>query len=94
MRNLWYNFSVNNSACLSGINTQKEKFSMKKFLSATLLVIIMNICIYSAVISAQNEALCSKFLRVHVIANSDSSFDQGVKIAVRANSDAITMMII
>ena len=56
---------------------------MKKISKCFILLTIITGSLFTAVSYAQNEALCNKFLRVHILANSNSSFDQGVKMAVR-----------
>jgi len=56
---------------------------MKKIISAAALSFVMCCCIMCGIAFAKNDALCEKFVRVHVLANSDSPFDQGIKIAVR-----------
>ncbi len=56
---------------------------MKKLTIAMLLSLI--ICLTSSIISNANEVenMTDKLIRLHVIANSDSEFDQEIKLAVR-----------
>lgn len=56
---------------------------MKKGILIFICLFTMYFCITTATTIVKTENLCEKFVRVHVIANSDSAFDQGIKIAVR-----------
>lgn len=52
---------------------------MKKILFTAILILIF---VY-AVSSAYTQSVCGEFLRFHIIANSDSPYDQLVKINLR-----------
>ena len=56
---------------------------MKKFIHYIFVFTLIYFCLITSVSFAKTDALCDKFLRVHVIANSDSPYDQAVKIMVR-----------
>lgn len=54
---------------------------MKKILCFLLLSFYIFIGVYAA----QNEAICDRYVRLHILANSNSPYDQAVKIKVRNN---------
>lgn len=56
---------------------------MKKIILALVLIFIMYSCVINGIAFAENDVLCEKFVRVHILANSDSPFDQGIKISLR-----------
>ena len=63
------------------IRTNRERITAFFFLTAALLLTLLT----SAVVSFAGEcdALREEFLRLHILANSDSEEDQRVKLAVR-----------
>jgi len=48
-----------------------------------LLLLVASLLLFGAVAQASAEALSDQFLRLHVIANSDSTEDQALKLLVR-----------
>lgn len=56
---------------------------MKKFTIAVFLSLILCIAVNIATNAAEVEELTDKFVRVHIIANSDTEYDQTLKLKVR-----------
>lgn len=56
---------------------------MRKIISLLSTVTVMATCLFAGVSAAKNNALCEKFVRVHILANSNSHYDQAMKMAVR-----------
>ena len=56
---------------------------MRKIISLLSTVTVMATCLFTGISAAKNNALCKKFVRVHILANSNSHYDQAMKMAVR-----------
>ena len=52
---------------------------MKKFILTLLLISY----IFAGICTAKNDAVCNRYVRLHILANSNSGFDQAVKINVK-----------
>ena len=58
-------------------------FMKKRYITIILLVLCTVIMSTCAVLQADQRKLAEKLVRLHVVANSDSDFDQSVKLEVR-----------
>lgn len=56
---------------------------MKRVIASIFLGLLFTGCFSLISVYSQNEALCDKFVRVHIIANSNSPYDQHMKYVVR-----------
>ena len=56
---------------------------MKRVIASILLGLLFTGCFSLISVYSQNEALCDKFVRVHIIAHSNSPYDQHMKYIVR-----------
>ncbi len=56
---------------------------MKRIFMISLWWFVITFTVVTAVAYAKNDALCDKFVRVHIIANSDTVKDQAIKLATR-----------
>ncbi len=56
---------------------------MKRMLASVLAGLFLTGCFSLISVYSRNEELCDKFVRVHIIADSDSAYDQHMKYVVR-----------
>lgn len=56
---------------------------MKRIFMISLWWFVITFSIVSAVTYAKNDAVCEKYVRAHIIANSDDVKDQAIKYAIR-----------
>ncbi len=56
---------------------------MKRMLASLLAGLALTGCLSLISVYSKNEELCDKFVRVHIIADSDSVYDQHMKYVVR-----------
>ena len=47
------------------------------------LILLLISYITTGVAAAKRDALCHKYLRLHILANSNSSYDQSIKLKVK-----------
>ena len=55
----------------------------KRWLSLTFAILAVFMVVGGTVLQARQQALAGKLIRLHVVANSDSNYDQAVKLQVR-----------
>lgn len=55
----------------------------KRWLSLTFAILAVLMVVGGTVLQARQQALAGKLIRLHVVANSDSNYDQAVKLQVR-----------
>ena len=55
----------------------------KRGLSLTFAILAVLMVVGGTVLQARQQALAGKLIRLHVVANSDSNYDQAVKLQVR-----------
>lgn len=55
----------------------------RRWISLTFAVLAVLMVVAGTVLQAQQQALSKKLIRLHVVANSDSGYDQSVKLQVR-----------
>lgn len=56
---------------------------MKRVIASLLLGLLFTGCFSLIGVCRQNETLCNKFVRIHIIAHSNSPYDQHMKYVVR-----------
>lgn len=56
---------------------------MRKTVILVTMLLITAVCLSALALSAEQKALSEKLIRLHVVANSDSDYDQSVKLKVR-----------
>ncbi len=56
---------------------------MRRMLASIFAGLFLTGCFSLISVYSQNEELCNKFVRVHIIADSDSAYDQHMKYVVR-----------
>lgn len=55
----------------------------KRYLSLTLAILSVLMVVTGTALQSQQQRLAGKLIRLHVVANSDSDYDQAVKLQVR-----------
>lgn len=66
----------------------------KRGVSLTFAILAALMVVAGTVLQAQQQALASKLIRLHVVANSDSSYDQAVKLEVRDAVLSVTQQLL
>lgn len=66
-----------------GIDLKNGLFSKKRFITALLCGLICSVLLSQASFNSSCDGLRDNILRLHIIANSDSEFDQALKLRVR-----------